>query len=71
MVVSLIALFISVGGGAYAAINLPPNNVGARQLKNGAITPTKIQNGAVTNSKIQNGPSHTQKSATARSPAQT
>jgi hypothetical protein len=55
MVVALIALFVALGGSAYAAVNLPPNSVGAKQLKNGAITPAKIQNGAVTNSKIQNG----------------
>jgi hypothetical protein len=55
MVVALIALFVALGGGAYAAVNLPPNSVGAKQLRNGAITPAKIQNGAVTNSKIQDG----------------
>lgn len=38
MVVALIALFVALSGGAYAAINLPANSVGTKQLKNGAVT---------------------------------
>jgi hypothetical protein len=53
MVVAVIALFVALGSGAYAAVTLPPNSVGAKQLKNAAVTPAKIQNGAVTSSKIQ------------------
>ena len=43
LVVSLIALFVALGGTSYAAINsLPQNSVGTAQLKNGAVTPPKI-----------------------------
>jgi hypothetical protein len=37
-----LALFIALGGGAYAAIRLPANSVGAAQIKNKAITPKKL-----------------------------
>jgi hypothetical protein len=42
MVVALIALTVALGGGAYAAIKLPTNSVGAKQLKRGAVTPPKL-----------------------------
>jgi hypothetical protein len=42
MVVALIALFAALGGGAYAALKLPKNSVGAAQIKKGAVTPTKL-----------------------------
>src|SRR3954453_15181861 len=42
MVVALIALCVALGGGAYAAIKLPRNSVGAKQLKKGAVTPPKL-----------------------------
>ncbi len=53
-VVSLLALFIALGGGAYA-MTLPTNSVGAKQLKNNAVTSSKIRNGAVISSKIKAG----------------
>jgi len=44
-VISTLCLFLLLGGGAaYAAIKLPKNSVGARQIKRGAITPAKISN---------------------------
>jgi hypothetical protein len=42
MVVALIALFVAIGGGAYAATQLPKNSVGPAQLKKGAVTPVKL-----------------------------
>jgi hypothetical protein len=42
MVVALVALFVALGGGAYAALKLPANSVGAAQLKKSAVTPTKL-----------------------------
>lgn len=37
-VLATVALFISLGGASYAAIVLPPNSVGTRQLQRGAVT---------------------------------
>jgi hypothetical protein len=51
-VISLIALFVALGGTSYAAISLPRNSVGTKQLKNSAVTSTKIMNGAVTGAKV-------------------
>ena len=42
MVVALVALFVALGGGAYAALKLPANSVGAAQLKQSAVTPAKL-----------------------------
>jgi hypothetical protein len=53
LVVSLIALFVALGGTSYAAITtLPRNSVGTPQLKNSAVTGAKIENGAVSAAKI-------------------
>jgi hypothetical protein len=52
LVISIIALFLSLGGTSYAAITLPAKSVGTKQLKNAAVTSVKIKNGAVTASKI-------------------
>ena len=38
MVVALMALFVALGGTSYAALKLPKNSVGNRQLKTGAVT---------------------------------
>lgn len=52
MVVSLLALFVALGGTSYAAFALPRNSVGSKQLKKNAVTTKKIKNGAVTAAKI-------------------
>ena len=53
LVISLIALFMALGGTSYAAINaLPKNSVGTKQLKKNAVTGVKIKNGAVGAAKI-------------------
>lgn len=51
-VVATVALFIALGGAAYAATQLPRNSVGVKQLKKNAVTTPKIKNGAVTGGKI-------------------
>jgi hypothetical protein len=51
-VVSLLALFVALGGAAYAAVSLPKNSVGTKQLQKGAVTNSKLARGAVTGSKV-------------------
>lgn len=42
-VISTLCLFLLVGGGAaWAAIHLPKNSVGSKQLKKGAVTSSKL-----------------------------
>jgi hypothetical protein len=54
-VVSVIALVVALGGGAYAAVALPKNSVGSKQLKKNAVTNAKIGKNAVTGAKVKNG----------------
>jgi hypothetical protein len=42
LVVSIIALFVAMGGTGYAAFRLAKNSVGSRQLQRGAVTPSKV-----------------------------
>jgi hypothetical protein len=51
-VIATLALFLALGGGAYAATQLPKNSVGSKQLKKNSVTAAKIQKGAVDPSKI-------------------
>lgn len=53
MVVAVIALVAALGGGAWAATNLPRNSVGPNQIRNGAVTKAKIRNNAVDSSKVR------------------
>ena len=55
LVVSCVALFISLGGASYAAITIPNNSVGAAQLQKNAVTNSKLENNAVSYKKIQAG----------------
>jgi hypothetical protein len=41
--VAYVALFIALGGTSYAALRLPANSVGNKQLKNGAVTAAKVK----------------------------
>lgn len=53
-VTATLALFVALGGSAYAVAQLPAGSVGSRQLKNNAVTTSKIKNNAVRTSKIRN-----------------
>lgn len=53
LLVSCVALFVSLGGAGYAAVSIPNNSVGAAQLKKNAVTNSKIAKNAVTFRKIQ------------------
>jgi hypothetical protein len=52
-VLSTIAVFLAMGGGAYA-VSVPRNSVGAKQLKPRAVTATKIQRNSVDSAKLRN-----------------
>ena len=52
-VTATLALFIALGGGAYAATVLPANSVGPRQLKSNAVERGKIKNSAVNSAKVR------------------
>jgi len=47
LAVSLVALFVSLGGVGYAAVSLPHNSVGGYQLRNNSVSYKKIVPGAV------------------------
>lgn len=51
-VMSSIAVFLVLGGAAFAATKLPKNSVGTKQLKNNAVTTAKIKNDAVNGTKV-------------------
>src|SRR5215831_16483751 len=54
LVISLIALFVALGGTTYAATSLPANSVGTAQIRNKAVTASKINSRGL---KIQNAKS--------------
>jgi hypothetical protein len=41
-VVATLALFVALGGASYAAVSLPANSVGSKQLRAGAVTPRAV-----------------------------
>jgi hypothetical protein len=45
-VMATIAVFVALGGGAYAALELPARSVGKKHLRNGAVTPKKLSKAA-------------------------
>ena len=47
-VISIVALFVAMGGTGYAALKLPKNSVGNKQLKKNAVTSSKVKNGSLT-----------------------
>jgi hypothetical protein len=56
LVISLVALFVALGGTSYAAIRLPKNSIGTKQLKDGAVTRSKISSGTISSLRGQTGP---------------
>ena len=55
LMLAFVALLVALGGTSYAAITLPTNSVGTKQLKKNAVTSAKIRNGAVTRADIRKG----------------
>src|SRR5262245_29879075 len=54
-VMSSIAVFVVLGGAAFAATKIPKKSVGAKQLKANAVTAKKIKKSAVTKAKLAKG----------------
>lgn len=52
MVVACVALIVALGGTSYAAIRLPANSVGTKQLKRGAVTGVKVRSNTLTGTQI-------------------
>ena len=46
-VVAVVALFIALGGASYAAVKLPKNSVGTKQIKKNAVNSSKVRNGSL------------------------
>lgn len=55
LVISLVALFVALGGTGYAALRLPRNSVGTIQIRNGAVIAPKIRDGTIVGAKLRNG----------------
>jgi hypothetical protein len=55
MVVAFVALLVAMGGTGYAAISLPKNSVGSKQLKSSAVTSSKVKNGSLLKSDFRAG----------------
>jgi len=53
MLVACIALFVALGGTSYAAIKLPANSVGTKQIKKSAVTAAKVKNATLTGAKVK------------------
>jgi hypothetical protein len=49
------ALFVSLGGGAYAAASLPAHSVGARELKLRAVTSASVRDGSLRSADFASG----------------
>jgi hypothetical protein len=43
-VIATLALFLALGGGAYAAFKLPKDSVGSKQIKDDAVNSSKVKN---------------------------
>jgi hypothetical protein len=52
MVVACLALIVALGGTSYAAIRLPANSVGTKQLKKGAVTGVKVKSNTLAGKQI-------------------
>jgi hypothetical protein len=55
MVVALIALFVALGGGAYAAVALKRNSVSSKHIRNGQVKKPDLGRSSVDSSKVANG----------------
>jgi hypothetical protein len=54
-IVGYLALFVALGGTSYAAVSLPNNSVGTKQLRNGAVTASKVKAHSLTRTDFRRG----------------
>jgi hypothetical protein len=54
-VISVIALFVALGGASYAAVTLPKNSVGPKQIKKNGVGASEIKKNAVRAAEIKSG----------------
>jgi hypothetical protein len=54
-IIAGLALFIALGGGAYAAVTVPRESVGTGQLREGAVTGSKVRAGSLTSANFAAG----------------
>jgi hypothetical protein len=52
MIVACIALAVALSGSSYAALRLPANSIGTKQLRKNAVTSPKVKNGAITGADV-------------------
>jgi hypothetical protein len=71
LIVAVVALVVAMAGTGYAALKLPNNSVGTKQLKNNAVTGVKVKQGSLEGSDIKLSTLGTVPSATKASSAET
>ena len=54
-VMSTVAVFIALGGGAYAASELSKNSVRSKHIKNGQVKRADVRKGAINSSRVKDG----------------
>lgn len=54
-VISMVALFVALGGTGYAASTLAKNSVGSKQIKSNAVTSSKVKNGSLLSKDFKSG----------------
>jgi len=52
-VIATLALFLALGGGAYAAVKLPANSVGTKQIKDKSVTSKKLNPATISSFKAR------------------
>lgn len=52
---STLAVFMALGGISYAAVKLPANSVGTKQIKRNAVTGSKVKSSSLTGSDVRDG----------------
>jgi hypothetical protein len=54
-VMATLGVFVALGGASYAAVALPANSVGTKQLKKSVVTASKLKRNAVSSAKVKDG----------------